>query len=119
MTDVECFARVDLGTETRAWGTRYVDDVVLHRVDANADGDFGDAGDGARHHLTDAQFSSVCLVDDAGVVAERVPAALGRWLECARTTLVRSRRRSREPGPISDLRTSASVSGVSIEGNMA
>ena len=54
------------------WGTRYVDDIVLHRVDANIDGDYSDAADNAWHHLTDAQFSSVCLVDKASNVAERV-----------------------------------------------
>jgi len=54
------------------WGTRYVDDIVLHRVDANIDGDYSDAVDNAWHHLTDAQFSSVCLVDKAFNVAERV-----------------------------------------------
>ena len=54
------------------WGTRYVDDIVLHRVDRNTDGDYSDPGDGTWHHLTDAQFSSVCLLTDAGIVAERV-----------------------------------------------
>jgi RHS repeat-associated protein len=54
------------------WGTRYIDDIVLHRVDRNTDGDYVDAGDGTWHHLTDAQFSSVCLVTNDGAVAERV-----------------------------------------------
>ena len=36
------------------------------------DGDYLDPGDGTWHHLTDAQFSSVCLVTDAGIVSERV-----------------------------------------------
>ncbi len=54
------------------WGTRYVDDIVLHRVDRNMDGDYSDAVDGTWHHLTDAQFSSVCLIDKAFAVAERV-----------------------------------------------
>jgi len=54
------------------WGTRYVDDIVLHRVDKNMDGDYSDPGDGTWHHLTDAQFSSVCLIDKAFAVAERV-----------------------------------------------
>ena len=54
------------------WGTRYVDDIVLHRVDANIDGDYSDTADNAWHHLTDAQFSSVCLIDKAFAVAERV-----------------------------------------------
>jgi RHS repeat-associated protein len=54
------------------WGTRYVDDIVLHRVDRNMDGDYSDPGDGTWHHLTDAQFSSVSLVTDAGILAERV-----------------------------------------------
>ena len=59
-------------TEQHVWGLRYIDDAVLHRIDANKDGDYTDAGDGTWYHLTDAQFSSVCLVDPAGVVAERV-----------------------------------------------
>ena len=54
------------------WGTRYVDVIVLHRVDRNTDGDYSDPGDGTWHHLTDAQFSSVCLIDKAFAVAERV-----------------------------------------------
>lgn len=54
------------------WGTRYVDDIVLHRVDKNIDGDYSDPGDGTWHHLTDAQFSSVCLIDKAFAIAERV-----------------------------------------------
>ena len=54
------------------WGTRYIDDIVLHRVDRNMDGDYSDAVDGTWHHLTDAQFSSLCLVDKAFNVAERV-----------------------------------------------
>jgi len=54
------------------WGTRYVDDIVLHRVDRNMDGDYSDAVDGTWHHLTDAQLSSVCLIDKAFAVAERV-----------------------------------------------
>jgi RHS repeat-associated protein len=59
-------------TEQHVWGLRYIDDAVLHRIDANKDGDYTDAGDGTWYHLTDAQFSSVCLVDPAGAVAERV-----------------------------------------------
>jgi RHS repeat-associated protein len=42
------------------------------RIDANGDGDYVDGGDGTWYHLTDAQFSTVCLVDDEGAVAERV-----------------------------------------------
>jgi RHS repeat-associated protein len=59
-------------TQQHVWGLRYVDDAVLHRIDANGDGDYVDGGDGTWYHLTDAQFSTVCLVDDEGAVAERV-----------------------------------------------
>ncbi len=59
-------------TQQHVWGLRYIDDAVLHRIDSNKDGDYTDAGDGTWYHLTDAQFSSVCLVDPAGTVAERV-----------------------------------------------
>ena len=62
------------------WGTRYVDDIVLHRVDRNMDGDYSDPGDGTWHHLTDAQFSSVCLIDKAFAVAERVTKKLCQLL---------------------------------------
>lgn len=54
------------------WGGRYIDDIVWHREDVNNDGDFTDAGDRRWWHCTDAQFSTVALVDDAAVLAERV-----------------------------------------------
>ncbi|MBL9118559.1 MAG: DUF4347 domain-containing protein, partial [Phycisphaerae bacterium] len=54
------------------WGTRYIDDIVLHRIDRNADGDYTDTTDGTWYHLTDAQFSSVCLTDRSANVVERV-----------------------------------------------
>lgn len=59
-------------TQQYVWGLRYIDDIVLHRADRNKDGDYVDAGDGTWHHLTDAQYSSVCLVDSAATVVERV-----------------------------------------------
>lgn len=55
------------------WGERYIDDIVMHRIDRNADGDYADVPqERPWYHLTDAQFSTVCLVDDMADVAERV-----------------------------------------------
>ncbi len=56
------------------WGLRYIDDIVLHRKDVNNDGDYVDTGlrEGTWYHLTDAQFSTVCITDAAAAVEERV-----------------------------------------------
>lgn len=54
------------------WGERYIDDIVMHRMDRNGDGDYVDTVEGPWYHLTDAQFSSVCLVGDTAGVIERV-----------------------------------------------
>jgi len=45
------------------WGPRYIDDLVLRRLDGNADGDFADVGaiDKVYCHRTDAQFSTVAV----------------------------------------------------------
>ena len=63
--------------EQLVWGMRYVDDLVLRRVNANfaggADTDFTDAGDRAGDQfLNDTQFSVVAVVDTAGALLERV-----------------------------------------------
>jgi len=65
------------------WGVRYIDDIVLHRQDNNADGDYTDAASGGGggspraadatyDHLTDAQFSTAAIIDENAVVQERV-----------------------------------------------
>jgi RHS repeat-associated protein len=60
-------------TQQNLWGLRYIDDIVLHRADRNKDGDYVDIGtDGTWYHLTDAQFSTVCVTDDDANVVERV-----------------------------------------------
>lgn len=57
------------------WGTRYIDDCILHRVDrvssGDFDGDFTDAREGEYHHITDAMFSTVALMKGK-LVVERV-----------------------------------------------
>jgi len=77
---------------------RCIDDIVLHRQDNNADGDYSDpasgggigggapkAADATYYHLTDVQFSTVAIIDVDAVVQERVTySAYGRsrhhWL---------------------------------------
>jgi len=54
------------------WGLRYIDDIVLRRWDRNVDGDYVDAGEGSFYHLTDVQFSTVAMLDEAGGLKERV-----------------------------------------------
>ncbi len=63
--------------EQLVWGMRYVDDLVLRRVNANfaggTDTDFTDAGDRAGDQfLNDTQFSVVAVIDNAGALLERV-----------------------------------------------
>ena len=53
------------------WGVRYIDDAVLRREDANADGDYIDATDTEWNYLTDAQFSVIAMVEDTGLLVER------------------------------------------------
>jgi len=64
------------------WGVRYIDDIVLHRQDNNADGDYTDTSspaDETFYHLTDAQFSTIAIVDDDQNIVERVTfSAYGR-----------------------------------------
>ncbi len=64
-----------------AWGIRYIDEIYVHREDADKDGSY----DKTYYHLTDPQFSTVALIDRSAVVAERVTyTAYGqgrhRWL---------------------------------------
>ena len=54
------------------WGGRYIDDILMHREDTNGDGDFTDTADTRWWHLTDVQFSTIAILDDAANVAERV-----------------------------------------------
>ena len=54
------------------WGGRYIDDIIMHREDTNGDGDFTDNDDTRWWHLTDVQFSTIAILDDAANVAERV-----------------------------------------------
>jgi len=54
------------------WGPRYIDDIILHRKDGNMNGSFTDSVDETWYHLTDAQFSTVAVLDDTAKVIERV-----------------------------------------------
>lgn len=54
------------------WGALYLDDIILHREDGNADGDYNDSFDSTWYHLTDPQFSTVAILDLSGAVIERV-----------------------------------------------
>jgi len=59
--------------EQYIWGVRYIDDVVMHRVDGNTDGDYDDVATDAKwYHLTDAQFSTVAVMAANGDLQERV-----------------------------------------------
>lgn len=50
------------------WGTRYIDDLAIRRVDPDTDGDYDDV----YYHCTDVMFSTVAVLDDAAVLLERV-----------------------------------------------
>jgi len=59
------------------WGLRgrYIDDIVCRLVDGNVDGDYLDYAAGTDkiyYHLTDDEFSTVCIVDHTAKVLERV-----------------------------------------------
>jgi RHS repeat-associated protein len=54
------------------WGVRYIDDLVLNRLDADNDGDYTDAGSYTHYALTDHQFSVVALISSTGHLIERV-----------------------------------------------
>ena len=49
-------------------GLRYVDDVILHREDGDVDGTY----DETWYHLSDVQYSTVAILDDAAALVERV-----------------------------------------------
>ena len=54
------------------WGGRYIDDILMHREDTNGDGDFTDTADTRWWHLTDVQFSTIAILDDAANLQERI-----------------------------------------------
>lgn len=58
------------------WGLRFIDDLVLSREDANADGDYEDSlgttADSTRYALTDHQSTVIALISDTGTLLERV-----------------------------------------------
>jgi RHS repeat-associated protein len=54
------------------WGPRYIDDIVLRRLDGTADGDFTDGADKVYYHCTDVQFSTVAVVSNTAILLERV-----------------------------------------------
>ncbi|MCC6230521.1 MAG: RHS repeat-associated core domain-containing protein [Phycisphaerales bacterium] len=53
------------------WGLRYIDDAMVRLHDKNLDGDSRDAGE-LFWQLSDAQFSSVAVIDQNAVLQERV-----------------------------------------------
>lgn len=53
------------------WGLRYIDDAVHRRRDTDADGSW-EVSEPKFFQLTDAQFSSVAIVDEAAALQERV-----------------------------------------------
>lgn len=55
------------------WGDRYIDDLVHSRQNENFGNDgFGITYEDKWHHLTDAMFSAIAVVDAAGALVERV-----------------------------------------------
>jgi hypothetical protein len=61
------------GLDTRVqhvWGLRHIDDPVQQRRAAYASGSWGAYTE--YFHLTDAQYSTVALVDGSGAIKERV-----------------------------------------------
>ncbi len=50
------------------WGQRYIDDLLLHREDNDTNGTYDDTW----YHLTDVQYSTVAILDDAAALVERV-----------------------------------------------
>ena len=53
-------------------GARYIDDLVLNRLDADNDGDYTDAGSYTHYALTDHQFSVVAMISNSRRLIERV-----------------------------------------------
>lgn len=54
------------------WGARYIDDLVLNRLDADNDGDYSDSGSSTHYALTDHQFSVVALISPSSRLIESV-----------------------------------------------
>lgn len=54
------------------WGPRYIDDLICRRQDGDVDGDYLGASDNYWYHCTDAQFSTVAIIDDLADVVERI-----------------------------------------------
>ena len=55
------------------WGGRYIDDIIMHREDGDGDGSFtSSTHDNTWWHITDVQFSTIAILDDAANVQERV-----------------------------------------------
>ncbi len=50
------------------WDQRYIDDLLVHREDSDASGSY----DETWYHLTDVQYSTVAILDDAAALVERV-----------------------------------------------
>ncbi|MCC6229033.1 MAG: RHS repeat-associated core domain-containing protein [Phycisphaerales bacterium] len=62
------------GVNSRAqevWGLRYIDDAMVRLLDKNLDGDSRDSGE-LFWQLSDAQFSTVAVIDKNAVLQERV-----------------------------------------------
>lgn len=53
------------------WGLRYIDDAMVRLLDKNLDGDSRDSGE-LFWQLSDAQFSTVAVIDKNAVLQERV-----------------------------------------------
>jgi RHS repeat-associated protein len=53
------------------WGLRYIDDAMVRLLDKNLDGDCRDSGE-LFWQLSDAQFSTVAVIDKNAVLQERV-----------------------------------------------
>ena len=53
------------------WGLRYIDDAIVRLLDKNLDGDCRDSGE-LFWQLSDAQFSTVAVIDKNAVLQERV-----------------------------------------------
>ncbi|MFG0257057.1 MAG: RHS repeat-associated core domain-containing protein [Phycisphaerales bacterium JB043] len=67
--DPEGLDHIELDMKTQlVWGNRGIDDAIMRRMDVDND----DVWEYEWFHATDAQFSTLALLDDAGVVHERV-----------------------------------------------
>jgi hypothetical protein len=59
------------------WGPRYIDDIVLRRIDPDNNGEYG-RYEPKYYHLTDAQFSTVAIIDGAARLPRGHPRRGGR-----------------------------------------